>query len=223
MQEPTHECPCRCCQTLVHTAVRKRKLSYVRNHLTKDPGGHAFIFKCTCSRCLGQKDASIFTCKRHWDRDVANTHNSIADGTDSEDSDHGVVENSTDDESDRHPSDCESKGSEDGLPQCSSTNFARMMLAGIANDRITMGGTDFVLASLHDTILATAPPEIQMGVPRDWRSLKSLAGTIKLPHWYEHFCPKNHHRFKRDDPDDVRCPLCEADTRYKPGPFLIRF
>ena len=101
------------------------------------------------------------------------------------------------------------------------TKFAKMMLEGIAHDRLTQTGADFVLDCLHDSLLHLCAPVLRECVPHDWRTLKTLADFEEQKHWYEHFCPKNHHRFSRTDKDDEHCPKCNSKTRYKPGVFLV--
>ena len=96
------------------------------------------------------------------------------------------------------------------------------MLEGIANNRLTQTGADFVLATMHDTLLPLMPPELRASLPHDWRRLRTIAGGQPARHWYEHFCPANHHRFNKDDPDDERCPICARDTRYKAGTNTIK-
>ena len=98
------------------------------------------------------------------------------------------------------------------------SKFAKMMLEGIGHRRTTQTGCNFFLDCLHDTLLQFAAPVIRDLMPRDWRTLKKMTDYSEPPHWYEHFCPKNHHRFDKDNPDDENCPKCKANTRYKPGP-----
>ena len=99
--------------------------------------------------------------------------------------------------------------------------FAKMMIDGIANRRITQTGADFVLATLHDTLLTLLAPHVRAHVARDWRGLKSEAGQTEQDHWCEHFCPKNHPRFDRDSPDDEHCLISRQDTRYKKGNTML--
>jgi hypothetical protein len=80
----------------------------------------------------------------------------------------------------------------------------------------TQAHTTRVLKTLHATLLRLLPVDVQQRIPRDCRTLHRLAGKEHDPqYFFRDFCPKDHHAFKPDDVDDVRCPKCKADTRYK--------
>jgi hypothetical protein len=174
-------------------------------------------------------------CDEHSDDDDSNTENSSgAEGSDQKDpANAGASEDDNEVSSDYDADvvmwdlddDANDVNIEEAIPDEDKfeivNNFAKMMIDGIANKRITQTGADFVLASLHDTLLCLLPIHVRGCVPRDWRGLKTAAGLTQQDHWYEHFCPKNHHRFDRNDPEDKHCPVCNLDTRYKPGSVMV--
>jgi uncharacterized Zn finger protein (UPF0148 family) len=99
------------------------------------------------------------------------------------------------------------------------SSFAKGMIEGIGQGRINQTGANFVLTLMKDTIMRYTAPGIREGLPSDWRSLKNIADLSEPGHWYEHFCPEDHHMFDADDLSDVHCPICEEDTRFLEGKY----
>jgi hypothetical protein len=130
--------------------------------------------------CLGLKEWGILTCYRHWEADAdvranpeedrrASDDDAEEEGDQHDEEEGDSVEEDADydnKEEDADNADCQV----DEAPVDSAiTTYARLMLEGIANNRLTQTGADFVLATMHDTLLPFMPPELRASMSHDWR------------------------------------------------------
>ena len=102
--------------------------------------------------------------------------------------------------------------------QDKTREFAKQLLEAVGTGTLTMKGVDAVLKVLHNSLFKCVHESMVYLVPRDSRTLESIAGGDRPVCFQRHFCPgtqtdKDHFLFPEDG-TVTRCPICEEDTRF---------
>ena len=102
--------------------------------------------------------------------------------------------------------------------QDKTREFAKQLLEAVGTGTLTMKGVDAVLKVLHNSLFKCVHENMVYLVPRDSRTLESIAGGDRPVCFQRHFCPGTHtdkdHFLFPEDVTVMRCPICEEDTRF---------
>ena len=235
-------CPCRRCECFPDAVVT---WEVARHHLQTVPVTPRPLFACPCQLCSAlpaPPPITITSVCSHLRQEAPIRRAVVAGGDDGEpddaggDDDESAGSEAGGDDAECEGSDADAAGAaeqddeqDDSWPEVPLSRvhvaidkLSKQMIEAIGHGRISQTGADCSLAMMHDTLLALAPRAIQLAVPRDWRTLKTLAEMQEPAHWFEHFCPgttkdPDHHLFSYEDRGDTRCPICKKNTRYKHG------
>ena len=156
-------------------------------------------------------DADVSACNPEHDVDA-----DVSESSDSEDVPAAEAEDSLEDSSDDSDADSEAPHSLSAVMH----EFAIKMRRDLAHNG-SLTNTTRYLKTLHSTILTLVSPEIRNAVPKDARTLHTIAGKENDPeYFFRDFCPEDHHMFSATDKKDIKCPKCaikkpdECSTRY---------